>query len=70
MRYLAVRSPLIEWALRRAVTPENRIEVRSPVEVTGLRVEGGRVVDVEVGDAFIGSRFVVDALGRRTRTPD
>jgi hypothetical protein len=52
------------------VTPENRIEVRSPVEVTGLRVEGGRVVDVEVGDAFIGSRFVVDALGRRTRTPD
>lgn len=55
MKYLAVRRPVVEWALRRAAFAEDRVTVRDGVAVTGL--DG---VDADV---------VVDAMGRRTPTP-
>ena len=39
LQFLAVRRPLIEWALRRALADEAGIEVRAGVHVTGLSVE-------------------------------
>lgn len=55
LQYLAVRRPLIEWALRRAVMGEPAIEVRSSTRVDGFHDEGADIV--------------VDAMGRRTPTP-
>ncbi len=68
LQYLAVRRPLIEWALRRAVAAEPRIEVRPSTEATGLRLEGRRVTGVAVEESEVPAAFVVDALGRRMRT--
>lgn len=56
LQYLAVRRPLIEWALRRAVRTEPAVEVRESTTVDSLD---------DTGDADI----VVDAMGRRTPTP-
>jgi 2-polyprenyl-6-methoxyphenol hydroxylase-like FAD-dependent oxidoreductase len=66
LQYLAVRRPLIEWALRRAVGREALIEVRAAAQLTGLQVEGGRVLGVRVGGTAVSADLVVDALGRRT----
>lgn len=68
LQYLAVRRPLIEWALRRAVANASGIEVRDGVHVTGLSVHGGRVNGVEVDGSKVCVDVVVDALGRRTPT--
>jgi len=70
LQYLAVRRPVIEWALRRAVEAEDRIELRSQVEPTGLSIEGNRVVGVLIDGLEVPARLVVDAMGRRTRTPE
>lgn len=66
LQYLAVRRPMIEWALRRAVSQEARIEVRAGAQLTGLQVQGGRVLAVRVGGTAVTADLVVDALGRRT----
>lgn len=55
LKYLAVRRPVIEWALRRAALVQDRLTVRDGATVTSL--DG---VDADV---------VVDAMGRRTPTP-
>jgi 2-polyprenyl-6-methoxyphenol hydroxylase-like FAD-dependent oxidoreductase len=68
LQFLAVRRPLIEWALRRAVDETAGIEVRSGVHITGLSVEGGRVHAVRVDGTDLAIDLVVDALGRRTPT--
>src|SRR5262249_38744257 len=51
LQYLAVRRPVLEWALRRAVGREPLIQVHSGVRFSGTDVS---------------APFVVDALGRRT----
>jgi 2-polyprenyl-6-methoxyphenol hydroxylase-like FAD-dependent oxidoreductase len=66
LQYLAVRRPLIEWALRRAVSREALIEVRASAQLTGLQVEAGKVRAVRVGGTAVTADLVVDALGRRT----
>ncbi|HVF18619.1 MAG TPA: FAD-dependent oxidoreductase, partial [Mycobacteriales bacterium] len=70
LQYLAVRRPVIEWALRRAVSAEPRIEVRAGIRVTGLRVDHGRVTGLDIGGTELPVDLVVDALGRRTPTAD
>ena len=65
LQYLAVRRPLIEWALRQAVAAEPAIDARAGVHVTGVEVEGGRVVGVGVDNASLPADLVVDAHGRR-----
>lgn len=70
LQYLAVRRPLIEWGLRQAVAAEPGIEVREKQRVTGLAVDDARVTGVRVGDALIDVSLVVDAMGRRTPTPE
>jgi 2-polyprenyl-6-methoxyphenol hydroxylase-like FAD-dependent oxidoreductase len=69
LQYLAVRRPVIEWALRRAVAAESRIDVRSGVPARGLAVEAGRVTGVRTDDGAVAAEAVVDALGRRTPVP-
>ena len=69
LQYLAVRRPLIEWALRRAAVAESGVVVRAGGDVTGLVVEGGRVRGAVVDDVTVEGDLVVDALGRRTPTP-
>jgi 2-polyprenyl-6-methoxyphenol hydroxylase-like FAD-dependent oxidoreductase len=66
LQYLAVRRPLLEWALRRAVLDDPRIEVRDGVHVDGVVVERGRVSAVRVGGSSLPVDVLVDALGRRT----
>ncbi|HVF74212.1 MAG TPA: NAD(P)-binding protein [Acidimicrobiales bacterium] len=68
LRYLAVRRPVIEWALRRAVDAEPRIDVRATTEVTGLVLDGGRVTGVRTDGGDLDGDLVVDALGRRAPT--
>src|SRR6266508_2960191 len=65
LQYLAVRHPVIEWALRRAVCADPRIDVRDGVKVTGVRIDGMRVT---ADGADLAVDLVVDALGRRTPT--
>jgi 2-polyprenyl-6-methoxyphenol hydroxylase-like FAD-dependent oxidoreductase len=66
LRYLAVRRPLIEWALRRAVRGEPRIEVRAAARVERIVVDRDRVVGVRVDGGDVRSDLVVDAHGRRS----
>jgi 2-polyprenyl-6-methoxyphenol hydroxylase-like FAD-dependent oxidoreductase len=68
LQYLAVRRPLIEWALRKAAVAEPRLTMCGDARVNGLRVDARRVVGVRVGDAAVDADLVVDALGRRTPT--
>jgi 2-polyprenyl-6-methoxyphenol hydroxylase-like FAD-dependent oxidoreductase len=68
LQYLAVRRLVIEWALRRAVGADPRIDVRDGVKVTGVRTDGMRVTAVGADGADLAVDMVVDALGRRTPT--
>jgi 2-polyprenyl-6-methoxyphenol hydroxylase-like FAD-dependent oxidoreductase len=66
LRYLAVRRPMIEWALRRAVLTDTRIIVRAPARVDAIVVDGGRVTGIRVDGSQLPAQVVVDAHGRRT----
>lgn len=68
LQYLAVRRPLIEWALRAAVTAEPSVRVIDAVEATGLALSEGRVVGVRIGGDVLDVDVVVDAMGRRGST--
>lgn len=68
LQYLAVRRPLIEWALRRAVHDEPAIDLRPGATVTGLQIEGSRVTGVVVDGETTDADLVVDAMGRRSPT--
>jgi 2-polyprenyl-6-methoxyphenol hydroxylase-like FAD-dependent oxidoreductase len=56
LQYLGVRRPMIEWALRQAITAEPAIEVRGSTVIAGSD-------DIPAAD------IVVDAMGRRTPSP-
>ena len=63
---LCVRRPLIEWALRRAVTGEPLVEVVAG-RVEGVEVTNGAVVGVKTSSGEIRAGLVVDAMGRTSR---
>jgi 2-polyprenyl-6-methoxyphenol hydroxylase-like FAD-dependent oxidoreductase len=65
LQYVAVRRPLIEWALRRAVAAEPRITVRHG-RVDGVDTGNGRLTALRVDGSAYATSVVVDALGRRT----
>ncbi|MEA2465103.1 MAG: hypothetical protein QOJ98_2850, partial [Acidobacteriota bacterium] len=69
LRYLGVRRPVIEWALRDAVLRSPSVTVHAGPHVTGLDVERGRVTAVRVDGVPFDAGLVVDALGRRTPVP-
>jgi 2-polyprenyl-6-methoxyphenol hydroxylase-like FAD-dependent oxidoreductase len=66
LRYLAVRRPVLEGALRRAVDEEPTVTVRAGVRLRGLRVAAGRAVGVDLDEGEIETDLVVDGLGRRS----
>ena len=66
LQFLAVRRPLIEWALRRALLAEAGVRVMAEATVTGVRVRQGHVTAVEVDGTPVGCDVVVDAMGRRS----
>jgi len=66
LQYLAVRRPLIEWALRRAVASEPRITVLHGRRVTGMDTDDGRVAALRVDGDALATGLVVDAMGRRS----
>jgi 2-polyprenyl-6-methoxyphenol hydroxylase-like FAD-dependent oxidoreductase len=70
LQYLAVRRPLIEWALRQAADAEPGLTISAGRRIAGLIVDQGRVVGVRMDGASIDADLVVDALGRRTPTRD
>jgi 2-polyprenyl-6-methoxyphenol hydroxylase-like FAD-dependent oxidoreductase len=66
---LGVRRPLIEWALRRAMTAERGIDVRSGVKVIGLEGVPGdvpRITGVQTSAGAVTADLVIDAMGRRS----
>jgi 2-polyprenyl-6-methoxyphenol hydroxylase-like FAD-dependent oxidoreductase len=69
LQYVGARRPLLEWTLRRAVSAQPGITVRDGEHVRGLAVEEGRVAGVLLDDGALPADVVVDALGRRTPTP-
>src|SRR5262249_49908658 len=66
LQYVAVRRPLLEWGLRKAVLAERGIEVMSAAVVTGLVLERGGVAGVQVDGRILETPIVVDAMGRRS----
>jgi 2-polyprenyl-6-methoxyphenol hydroxylase-like FAD-dependent oxidoreductase len=68
LQYLAVRRPLIEWALRRAAAACPSVSLRTGAHVDGLVMEGDRVVGARIEGTPVTADLVVDALGRRTPT--
>jgi 2-polyprenyl-6-methoxyphenol hydroxylase-like FAD-dependent oxidoreductase len=66
LHYLAVRRPLIEWALRRAVLAERGIAVLQNARVTELDVQGGHFVAANVDGSWLAADLLVDAMGRRS----
>jgi 2-polyprenyl-6-methoxyphenol hydroxylase-like FAD-dependent oxidoreductase len=72
LRFIGVRRPLIEWALRRAALVEPRITIRSELTATGLAGDAApvpRVTGVRTAEGSIEAELVVDAMGRRSPTP-
>ena len=70
LQYLAVRRPLIEWALRKAILAEPLVEVRCDTKVSGLQLEGRRVTGVAINGTVVSATIVVDALGRKMPTTE
>jgi 2-polyprenyl-6-methoxyphenol hydroxylase-like FAD-dependent oxidoreductase len=78
LAFVAARRPLIEWALRRAAAAQPNIALRGGTRATGLEASSGNgtgetgphVHGVRTTGGTIGADFVVDAMGRRTPTPD
>jgi 2-polyprenyl-6-methoxyphenol hydroxylase-like FAD-dependent oxidoreductase len=77
LAFLAVRRPLIEWALRRAVAAEKGVTVSGSTRVTGLLASAGNgtgatptVGGIETTTDTIDADLVIDAMGRRTPTPE
>ena len=66
LKFLAVRRPLIEWALRRALLPEDGVRVMAGATATGVVADQGPVTAVEVNGAPLPVDVVVDAMGRRS----
>jgi 2-polyprenyl-6-methoxyphenol hydroxylase-like FAD-dependent oxidoreductase len=70
IRLLAVRRPLIEWALRRALLAEPGVRVLANARATGLVLDAGVVRGADVDGAALSADLVVDAMGRRTPTDE
>lgn len=70
LQFLAARRPLIEWGLRQAVVREPSIRVLDEARATGLAFSEDRISGVHVDGVEMAVDVVVDALGRRTSTPD
>jgi 2-polyprenyl-6-methoxyphenol hydroxylase-like FAD-dependent oxidoreductase len=71
--YLGVRRPLIEWALRQAVLREPTVAVLSGVHATGFAGTEGdrpRVSSVLTTGGAVSANAFVDAMGRRSPTPE
>ena len=66
LRYLAVRRPVLEGALRAGVLREPGVEVRFATEVAGLRLDAGRVTGVVADGVSVVADVVIDAMGRRS----
>lgn len=69
IRGIAVRRPLIEWALRAAAVAEPGLTIRSNVTATGLILRGAAVAGVTAGGEDIPAAVVVDAMGRSSPVP-
>jgi 2-polyprenyl-6-methoxyphenol hydroxylase-like FAD-dependent oxidoreductase len=73
--FLAVRRPIIEWALRQAVIREAGIRVVDRTRVTGLVTTRGttsgipRVTGADTTSGSLAADLVIDAMGRGTPTP-
>ncbi|MBV9396900.1 MAG: hypothetical protein JO062_02915 [Bryobacterales bacterium] len=70
---LAVRRPLIEWALRRAIAREPRVEVFEATRITGFAGRPGTIPHIDgvrtARGAEIRGDAVVEALGRTSPAP-
>jgi 2-polyprenyl-6-methoxyphenol hydroxylase-like FAD-dependent oxidoreductase len=63
---LCVRRPLIEWALREAVTRERAVEVVT-AHIDGVLLERGAVAGLVTSSGELRAPLVVDAMGRTSR---
>ena len=72
LRFIGVRRPLIEWALRQAALAEPGLTIRSGLTATGLDgapAEVPRVTGVRTAEGSIEADLVIDAMGRRSPVP-
>ena len=73
LRFLGVRRPLIEWALRKATRAEPEVSIRSELTATGLDGVAGavpRITGVRTAEGSIEADLVIDAMGRRSPVPE
>jgi 2-polyprenyl-6-methoxyphenol hydroxylase-like FAD-dependent oxidoreductase len=66
---LSVSRWLLDHVVRQRVLAEGTVEVRESTRVLGLLGGAGRVTGVAVGRGPIRADLVIDATGRRSRTP-
>lgn len=66
LQYVAIRRPVIEWALRRTLDNCRDVTVHSGARADGLLVEHRRVVGARLDGTETRADVVVDAMGRRT----
>lgn len=64
--FLAVRRPVVEAALRAAALANPGVDITFNTAATGLQLEAGRVVAINVAGTTIETELVVDAMGRRS----
>jgi flavin-dependent dehydrogenase len=69
LQYLAVRRPVLEWALRRAALAEPGVDVVPERRADAIVADGGRVTGVVVAGETMPADVVVDAMGRRSPAP-
>jgi 2-polyprenyl-6-methoxyphenol hydroxylase-like FAD-dependent oxidoreductase len=70
LQYVGVRRPLIEWALRRAVSEQTGITAIGQTRATALAFDAGLVATVLTDGGALDADVVVDAMGRRSPTPE
>lgn len=66
LRYLAVRRPVIEWALRHALCRDGAAVIEAEEQAVGLVVDRGRVRGLRTTRGDLAADVVVDAMGRRS----
>ena len=66
LQYLAVRRPLIEWALRKAVSEQPGIAIRARTVPRGFQIDRGAIAGVQLERGTHEADVVIDAMGRRS----
>lgn len=70
LNFLMASRPLVEFVIRDRASSIENVTYRAKSDVTGLVGSDGAVTGVRLGDEQIDADLVIDATGRRAKTPE